>query len=113
MDRVVNAGRNLVEYCFGNRVALKIVQFQRNLEKIRGAGQEIWTMPDKAGIVFKDNRWYVWVKKYIGNANFEGLIYENVTVKNVLDTVHTAIPWLSADERMNIVRQFRHANHLA
>lgn len=113
MEYVVNAGRTLVAYCFGNPLALAIVQFQQTLEKIRHAGHEIWNISDEAGIVFKDNRWYVWVKKHIGSADVEGHIYENISVKNVLDTVYIAIPWLSADERMNIVRQFRYANHLA
>lgn len=110
MKHLVRMGRILIAYCMGNPVALAIVQFQQTLEKIRYSGSEIWTMSDEAGIVQKDNRWYVWVKKYINNDEIEGKIYENSSVLDVFDTLNFVMPWLEAAERMRIVRQMRHVN---
>lgn len=112
MDGASHTGQKMIAYCLGNPVALSINQFHQTLEKIRRVGHEIWKMSDEAGIVQKDNRWYVWVEKYTDNENVEGRIYENTSIKSVLDTVYIAMPWLSAFDRMNIVRQFRHANYL-
>lgn len=110
MERVARMGRTLIAYCMGSPVAFAILQFQQTLEKIRRAGIEIWTISDEAGIVQKDNRWYVWVKKYTDSEHVEGRIYENSSIIGVLDTVYSVMPWLNAAERMKIVRQFRHAS---
>lgn len=112
MDHVSRMGHTLIAYCMGNPVASAIHQFQQTLEKIRRTGHEIWNISDEAGIVRKDNRWYVWVNKHPSNENVEGQIYENTSIKSVLDTVYIVMPWLSASDRMDIVRQFRHADYL-
>ncbi|GMA61593.1 hypothetical protein NZD89_17850 [Alicyclobacillus fastidiosus] len=113
MEHVAYVEQTMVAYCLGKPedLALGVNHFNETLEDIRRTGREIWNLSDAAGIVQRDEHWYLWVKHKMDNGTMEGRIYESDQVEDVLNTVCIALPWLSAYDRMHIARQVQHEKH--
>lgn len=113
MEHVAYVEQTMVAYCLGKPedLALSTNHFHETLKDIRKTGHEIWNLADVAGIIQRDERWYLWVKNNMNNGTIEGRIYECDHVEDVLNAVFIALPWLSASDRMHIARQIQHEKH--